>query len=238
MKSNSTTPASPPTSGCSPTTSHRSARARCSSSTPASGSSHCARTWARRTASGIAQFQLVHIHPFVDGNGRTSRLLSTLYLYRAGYDFKRLFTISEFYDRDRTSFYTALQGVREADMDLTGWLEYFVTGLDTQLAEVTERGKLAIQVDVLIREHGLNARQGIALRHLLLPRFVVNPDFRSARPRCQSSNAAARSERDARQRHFGCRRRHPSVGLSAGRNKLSLRHVCDILCDMSTMCGD
>jgi Fic family protein len=39
---------------------------------------------------GIAQFQLVHIHPFVDGNGRTSRLLSTLCLYRAGYDFKRL----------------------------------------------------------------------------------------------------------------------------------------------------
>jgi len=29
---------------------------------------------------GIAQFQLVHIHPFVDGNGRTSRLLSTLCL--------------------------------------------------------------------------------------------------------------------------------------------------------------
>ena len=38
--------------------------------------------------SGIAQFQLVHIHPFLDGNGRASRLLSTLCLYRAGYDFK------------------------------------------------------------------------------------------------------------------------------------------------------
>ena len=34
--------------------------------------------------SGIAQFQLVHIHPFLDGTGRTSRLLATLYLYRAG----------------------------------------------------------------------------------------------------------------------------------------------------------
>ena len=56
-------------------------------------------------ASGIAQFQLVHIHPFLDGNGRTSRLLSTLCLYRAGYDFKRLFTISEYYDRDRMAFY-------------------------------------------------------------------------------------------------------------------------------------
>ncbi len=57
--------------------------------------------------SGIAQFQLVHIHPFLDGNGRTSRLLSTLCLYKAGYDFKRLFTISEYYDRDRPAFYRA-----------------------------------------------------------------------------------------------------------------------------------
>ena len=76
---------------------------------------------------GIAQFQLVHIHPFVDGNGRTSRLLSTLVLYRAGYDFKRLFTISEYYDRNRAAFYTALQGVRESGMDLTGWLDYYFT---------------------------------------------------------------------------------------------------------------
>ena len=62
--------------------------------------------------SGIAQFQFVHIHPFLDGNGRTSGLLSTLLLYRAGYDFKRLFTISAYYDRDRLAYYGALQGVR------------------------------------------------------------------------------------------------------------------------------
>jgi Fic family protein len=117
--------------------------------------------------SGIAQFQLVHIHPFVDGNGRTSRLLSTLYLYRSGYDFKRLFTISEYYDRNRSDFYTALQSVREADMDLTGWLEYFLAGLDTQLAEVKERGRQAIRVDVLAQEHDLSDRQSAALRHLV-----------------------------------------------------------------------
>ena len=60
-------------------------------------------------ASGIAQFQLVHIHPLLDGTGRTSRLLSTLCLYKAGYDIKRLFTFSEYYDRDRAAFYRALQ---------------------------------------------------------------------------------------------------------------------------------
>ena len=117
--------------------------------------------------SGIAQFQLVHIHPFLDGNGRTSRLLSTLCLYRAGYDFKRLFTLSEYYDRDRTAFYTALQQVREQEMDLTGWLEYFVKGLTTQMREVRQRGERAIRRDILAKEYQLNDRQGLALEHLM-----------------------------------------------------------------------
>jgi Fic family protein len=116
---------------------------------------------------GLAQFQLVQIHPFVDGNGRTSRLLSTLCLYRTGYDFKRLFTLSEYYDRDRAQFYQAIQTVRERGMDLTSWLEFFVDGLATQLGEVKARGELAIRRDVLVREHNLNERQAQAVGFLL-----------------------------------------------------------------------
>ncbi len=86
--------------------------------------------------SGIAQFQLVHIHPFLDGNGRASRLLSTLCLYREGYDFKRLFTISEFYDRDRSAFYRAIQGVRKRAMDMTGWLDYYIPTRKYKLAKL------------------------------------------------------------------------------------------------------
>ena len=117
--------------------------------------------------SGIAQFQLVHIHPFLDGNGRTSRLLSTLCLYRAGYDFKRLFTISEYYDRDRAAFYRAIQSVREQDMDLTGWLEFFTSGLATQLDEIKARGERTIRQDVLVRQHALSERQVIAFGHVI-----------------------------------------------------------------------
>src|SRR4030043_33741 len=68
---------------------------------------------------GIAQYQLVHIHPFIDGNGRAARLLSTLILYKTGYDFKRLFTISEYYDKDRPAYYQAIQSVRQNNMDMT-----------------------------------------------------------------------------------------------------------------------
>ncbi|MDD5342848.1 MAG: Fic family protein [Smithella sp.] len=117
--------------------------------------------------SGIAQYQLVHIHPFLDGNGRASRLLSTLCLYRAGYDFKRLFTISEFYDQDRGDFYQAIRKVRENDMDMTCWIEYFVAGLSTQMQEVAKRGEQAIRADVLTREKQLNGRQAKALRFML-----------------------------------------------------------------------
>ena len=117
---------------------------------------------------GIAQFQLVHIHPFVDGNGRTSRLLSTLCLYRAGYDFKRLFTLSEYYDRDRVQFYQAIQQVREQALDLTVWLEFFTTGLATQLNEVKSRGETVIRSDVIARTHQLNARQSRLLQELLV----------------------------------------------------------------------
>lgn len=117
--------------------------------------------------SGIAQFQLVHIHPFLDGNGRTSRLLSTLCLYKSGYDFKRLFTISEYYDRDRPTFYKKIQSVRENDMDMTGWLDYFITGLETQMMEVKERGEQVIKRDVMVQKHGLNERQAKVLGLLM-----------------------------------------------------------------------
>ena len=117
--------------------------------------------------SGIAQFQLIHIQPFLDGNGRASRLLSTLCLYKTGYDFKRLFTISEYYDRDRPTFYKSIQSVRENGMDMTGWLDYFITGLQTQMVEIKERGEQVIRRDVLVQKHSLNERQAKALDLLM-----------------------------------------------------------------------
>jgi Fic family protein len=96
---------------------------------------------------GIAQFQLVDIHPFLDGNGRSARLLSTLCLYRQGYDFKKLFTLSEYYDRNRKNYYEAIQNVRNNNMDMTGWLEYFVKGLETQIYKSTVLGEVVLHED-------------------------------------------------------------------------------------------
>ena len=91
-------------------------------------------------------------------------------LYRSGYDFKRLFTISEYYDRDRPAYYDAIQSVRESNMDLTGWLEYFTKGLATQMMEVRQRGEQVIRTDLILakaRKSGLKERQVSLLSFLL-----------------------------------------------------------------------
>src|SRR5262245_41427938 len=52
-------------------------------------------------------------------------------------------------------------------MDLTGWLDYFVAGLATQMDEVTERGKRAIRRDVIAHKYDLNLRLVLVVGHLL-----------------------------------------------------------------------
>jgi Fic family protein len=129
---------------------------------------------------GISQFQFVHIHPFIDGNGRTARLISTLILYKTGYDFKRLFTISEYYDKDRPSYYKAIQSVRDSGMDMTAWLEYFVDGLHSQMREIRAKGEQLIRQDVKLqktKKNGLNMRQEKAIKRLIISGTITVKEY-------------------------------------------------------------
>jgi Fic family protein len=86
---------------------------------------------------GIAQHRLVWIHPFVDGNGRTARMFTTLLLYQRGYDFKYLFELSSYYNRDRDDYYRALRSA-DASGDYTDWLIFFLGGFAYQMVRVQE----------------------------------------------------------------------------------------------------
>lgn len=87
---------------------------------------------------GIAHYEFVRIHPFVDGNGRTARVLATLILYLRGFDAKQFFCLDDYYDSDRPAYYRVLQGVDQKTLDLTKWLEYFVEGVKVSIAAVKE----------------------------------------------------------------------------------------------------
>lgn len=90
-------------------------------------------------AAGIAHLELAAIHPFSDGNGRTARALATLILYRRGYDFRRLFALEDYYNKDLPSYYKAInvgKNYKERETEITGWLEYFVEGFRDEIINV------------------------------------------------------------------------------------------------------
>ncbi len=93
---------------------------------------------------GIAQHRLVWIHPFVDGNGRSARMLTTLLLYQRGYDFKYLFDLSSCYEKNRDKYYNALRAVDRTG-DYTPWLQYFLGGLALQMMGIRATAMKAAQ---------------------------------------------------------------------------------------------
>jgi Fic family protein len=80
------------------------------------------------TAAYVLDFLCVH--PFIDGNGRMSRLLTLALLYHAGIDVGRYVSLERIVENSRESYYEALAkssaGWHEAKHDLLPWLEYFM----------------------------------------------------------------------------------------------------------------
>lgn len=70
------------------------------------------------------------IHPFLDGNGRMSRLLTLVLLYRDGYEVGRYVSLEKLIEDTRDSYYAALEassaGWHEGRHDLSPWVEYLM----------------------------------------------------------------------------------------------------------------
>jgi Fic family protein len=93
---------------------------------------------------GISHYQFESIHPFLDGNGRTGRLLITLYLMHAGLLSTPTLYLSAFFDTHRDDYFDALNRVRKDD-DLDFWLLFFLAGV-TETAKDARRTLTNIMV--------------------------------------------------------------------------------------------
>jgi len=90
---------------------------------------------------GIFHKQMVIIHPFMDGNGRTTRLATKILLAQMGLDTFHLFSFENYYNNN-VSKYFEMVGVKGNYYDLvdlidfTEWLEYFTDGIIDELLRV------------------------------------------------------------------------------------------------------
>ncbi len=123
---------------------------------------------------GLIHAQFETIHPFLDGNGRTGRLLITFYLYKEGILCRPLLYISEFFKKNRPDYYTKLNSYR-FDKGTEEWLMFFLEGVRA----VSEDAVTVAQKIRVIRENhiqivssfGRNAKTAM----LLLDQFYTYP---------------------------------------------------------------
>ena len=119
----------------------------------------------------VAIFVVVflEIHPFQDGNGRLSRVLTTLLLLQAGYAYVPYSSLESVIEQSKEGYYLALrqtQGTIRSDApDWQPWLRFFLRAMQQQmrrLASKVEREKLllaampdlALRIVDQAREHG------------------------------------------------------------------------------------
>ncbi|MFH1369491.1 MAG: Fic family protein [Elusimicrobiota bacterium] len=109
--------------------------------------------------SGILHKQFIIIHPFIDGNGRTVRLLTKVLLAGMGLDTFNLFSFENYYNRNVSKYFDNV-GVRGNYYDLAGsveftpWLEYFAEGILDELFRVSkELEKAVVDPSTELKDH-------------------------------------------------------------------------------------
>ncbi len=115
---------------------------------------------------GIIHYEFVRIHPFIDGNGRTGRALAALFLYLKNFDVNRFFTLDEYYDNDRQSYYDALNSVDNKTHDLTEWLDYFLNGFLTSITEIKD------QILLFLPERKVQKRIKLSNKHRKILEYI------------------------------------------------------------------
>jgi Fic family protein len=121
------------------------------------------------TRAAIAHLEFVRIHPFMDGNGRTARLLQTLLLAQVGWDVRGLLSLDGYHRRDLARYYGLIaQCIQQRDWTL--WAEYIAQGVAEMLEIAFKRVQAATEDEIpTLNRSPLNDRQLMILSLLERP---------------------------------------------------------------------
>jgi Fic family protein len=126
---------------------------------------------------GLAHAQFETIHPFLDGNGRTGRLLITFLLCEQNILQRPLLYISYYFKKYRTEYYDRLQAVRDSG-NWESWLKFFLRGVYEVAQEATATARRIVNLKEEHRQLVLNTmgrRSGNAIA--LLESLYFRPIF-------------------------------------------------------------
>ncbi len=121
---------------------------------------------------GIFHKEMVIIHPFMDGNGRTTRLVTKVLLAKCGLNTFNLFSFENYYNKNVTKYFQTVGEFGnyydlKKNINFTNFLEYFTEGIIDELLRI---GKLLPQISV-------NPETTLKLYHLKLLEFIKEKGF-------------------------------------------------------------
>jgi Fic family protein len=119
---------------------------------------------------GIAHFWFVTIHPFEDGNGRIARAIADMALARADGMADRFYSMSSQIEAERKNYYRQLEAAQRGDMDITGWLVWFlgcldraIDGADGMVSAVLRKASMWQRIN----RQPVNERQRLVINRML-----------------------------------------------------------------------
>src|SRR3990170_4437924 len=121
---------------------------------------------------GIFHKQMVIIHPFMDGNGRTTRLATKVLLAEMGLNTFNLFSFENYYNKNVTKYFQTVGEFGNyyelvVKIDFTLWLEYFTEGIIDEL----------LRVQKLIPVVGISPETKLEHYHLKILEFIKEKGF-------------------------------------------------------------
>ncbi len=121
---------------------------------------------------GIFHKQLVLVHPFMDGNGRTTRLATKVLLAEMGLNTFNLFSFENYYNQNVTRYFQTVGEFGNyydlaEKIDFTSWLEYFAEGIIDEL----------LRVQKLLPDVSITPETELKPYHLKMLEFIKNKSF-------------------------------------------------------------
>lgn len=118
----------------------------------------------------ITHLWFVTIHPFDDGNGRITRAITDMQLARADETNQRFYSMSAQIGKERNAYYDILEKTQKRDLDITAWLEWFLTCMEKALSATDEILEVVMKKAKFWKTHEaiqINERQKLMLNKLL-----------------------------------------------------------------------